>query len=333
MVPNMVPNMARRLAVTVATFAIAGSAFARTGALKLIPNDAVSVGVIRVADMRNSPLSSTLFQQTDRISSHGDGQMFLEDAGLQPAKDVDLVVVATSPAQNLGTEAEVLVAVDGRFNVDRLSAALVKRGAVARNGYFVLPEKEASQGKRGVVAFPDGSLALIGSESAVAQALESRATGGTTFLTASGLGREVARIDKHATAWAVVDVPRAARLAHVPQVGSHSQQGQALQSAMKSVSTLVMWATDAGDSLKFGGIGVAHDEETLQLLEDTIRGGLAAMRLASQDNSPELVSVLRKFEVSHTADTVQVTGSIPADMLKSFIAKHHMEEKHHMETK
>lgn len=317
--------MVRRLAViTVALLAITGSAFARNDALSLVPNDAITVGVVRLSDMRSSPLSSILFQQTDKISANGDAQMFLTETGLQPSKDVDVLVVSTSPVTTLGSDADVLVAADGRFNVDRLTAALVKRGAVRKGNYFLLPEKGSETGsKRGAVAFPDSTLALAGSEAAVIEALQSRASGGTTFLTASGLGMEVKRIDPHATAWAVVDVARASRITGGPHVPSSNQSAAALQTAMKNVSTVALWATDTGDSLKLGGVGVTSDPETLQLLEDTIRGALAAMRLAVQDKAPDLVTILRKFDVSHTSDTVQVSGTIPADALKTYVTSHH----------
>lgn len=315
--------MKRHLLLFAAVLLVALPLFAKNDALSLIPNDAVTVGVVKLADLRQSPLATTLFKQTDAVSSNGDAEKFLEDAGLQPSKDIDVLVVSTSPKTNLGDEAEVLVAADGRFNVDRLSAALTKRGAVKKNGYFVLPKEASEHGKQGVVAFPDSHLALIGSEAAVSEALASRANGGTTFFAASGLGRDVSRIDSHATAWAIVDVPRASRLTNSPQVPSKGAQAEALASAIKNVSTVAIWATDGGDALKLGAFGITHDADTLQLIEDTLRGMLAAMRLAVQDKSPEMVNVLRKFDVSHTSDTVQIVGSVPAETLKSFVAKQH----------
>jgi hypothetical protein len=314
--------MKRHLLLFAAALLLALPLFAKNDALSLVPNDAVTVGVVKLADLRNSPLAATLFKQTDAVSSNGDAEKFLEDAGLQPSKDIDVLVVSTSPKTNLGDEAEVLVAADGRFNVERLSAALTKRGAVQKNGYFLLP-KEANNHGKGAVAFPDSHLALIGSEAAVTEALTNRANGGTTFFAASGLGRDVSRIDSHATAWAIVDVPRAQRLTNSPHVPSKNAQAEALASAIKNVSTVALWATDSGDALKLGAFGITHDADTLQLIEDTLRGMLAAMRLAVQDKSPDMVNVLRKFDVSHTADTVQIVGSVPAETLKSFVAKQH----------
>jgi hypothetical protein len=290
--------------------------------MSLIPNDSVSVGVVRLADMRSSPLSAALFAQTAHISNDDDAMAFLRDAGLQPTKDVDVVVFATSPRTNLGSEADFLIAADGRFNVERLTTALVSRGAVkktsAHGAYFRMPEK-SGETHQGVVAFPDAHLALIGSEAAVLEALASRATGGTTFATSTGLGRDMARIDAHATAFVLVDVPRAQRITGAPKLGGAN--AQALGTALKNVSTVALWATDSGDSLKLNAIGLSSDSETLGLVEDTLRGALSAMRLAVQEKSPELVSTLRRFTVTRTDSSVSISGSVPAETFKTWVAK------------
>ncbi|HKS26061.1 MAG TPA: hypothetical protein VJZ76_24935 [Thermoanaerobaculia bacterium] len=313
----------KRLLLAAALVALAvPAAFAKNDALSLVPNEAVSVGVVRLSDLRTSPLGSTLFRETDKISTDGDAEKFLRDAGLKPTQDIDVIVVATTPRTTLGSDAEVLVALDGRFDVARLTNALTSRGAVKKGGYYVLPEEHVQRdNQKGVVAFPDAHLALIGSETAVARALTARAAGGTTWLGASALGRDVARIDPKATAWAVVDVQRAKRIVGAPKMSSGSPQAAAINSALKSVSTVALWATDNGDSLKLGAFGLSSDTETLGLLEDTLRGALSAMRLAVQDKEPQLVGVLRKFTVARTNDSVTITGSVPAETFKNWSAK------------
>jgi len=315
----------KKLFLTAALLALAPFAFARTDAMGLVPNDAVSVGVVKLAELRTSPLSGALFQQTAHATMDGDAATFLTDAGLQPSKDIDVVVFATSPRSNLGTEADVLIALDGRFNVERLGSALTSRGAVKKDGYFLLPEKESGGKHRPVVAFPDAHLALIGSENAVIEALASRAQGGTSFFTASGLGRDLSRVDPKATAWVLIDVTRAQRIVGAPKIHTDSAPGAAVASALKSVSTVALWATDTGDQLKLGAFGLSRDAETLGLLEDTLRGALSAMRLAVQDKSPELVSTLRRFTVSRNDDSVTVSGTVPAETFRTWAAKHQHE--------
>jgi hypothetical protein len=308
--------------------ALVPAAFAATGdALSLVPTDAVSVGVVKISDVRSSALAMSLLQQTNHVSSDTDAEQFLREAGLQPMKDVDLVMIATSPKTTLGKEADLLIAADGRFNPERLGSALVTRGAVKKstpNGsYYALPEKAREDGHNdGVVAFPDAHLALIGTEAAVIEALNARANGGTSFTTASGLGREMARIDAKASAWAIVDVARAQRLVGAPRVNASSAPGMAIVGALRGVSTVALWATDAGDSLKLGAFGLARDADTLQLVEDTLRGALAAMRLAVQEKEPDMVSVLRRFSVSRNDDSVTITGSVPAETFKNFASQH-----------
>src|SRR5258708_38231463 len=196
------------VALAILALALAPAAFARNDAMSLVPNNSVSVGVVRLVDMRSSPLSAALFAQTAHITNDSDSEKFLTESGLQPTKDVDVVVFATSPRTNLGSDADFLIAADGRFNVDRLTSALVARGAVkkssAHGAYFVMPAKSGDS-HQGVIAFPDSHLALIGSEAAVIEALATRAAGGTSFATASGLGRDMARVDPHATAFVLVD--------------------------------------------------------------------------------------------------------------------------------
>jgi len=238
----------KKLLAAAAIAALALPALAKNDALSLVPNDAVSVGVVKLADLRSSPLGSELFKQTDEVSTNGDAAKFLAEAGLRPTQDVDVIVVSTVARTALAQEADVLVALDGRFNVDRLTAALTSRGATAKGGYYLLPEKNESH--RGAVAFPDSHLALVGSEAAVANALKSRAAGGTSFFTASGLGREASRVDPHATAWALVDVQRATRLTGSPRMPARNPSAAAINSAVKNVSTVGLWATDGGDAMK-----------------------------------------------------------------------------------
>ncbi len=65
--------------------------------LSLVPEKAVAVGMVQLSDLRNSPVTGRLFNDTDRITSDGDAARFMEEAGIEPAKDVDTVVVAVSP--------------------------------------------------------------------------------------------------------------------------------------------------------------------------------------------------------------------------------------------
>lgn len=318
--------LVRSLAVMVALALMAAPASAKDDALSLVPANAVAVGMIKLNDLRTSPLSSVLLQHTDKMTGDGEAEKFLTDAGLSPLKDVDVLVVATAPRTALGSEADVVVLAEGRFNAERLTNALIARGAVKSGGYLLMPEeKNDSDDDRPAIAFPSNSLVIAGNEPAVAAALAARTAGGTGFRGRTGLGMDLSRIDRGATAWALVDVVRAQRLGNgggKVDTGK-GQSAAALQAALKSVTTFAVWATDKGDSLELGAFGLSNDAETLVLLEDTVRGALSAMRLAVKEKAPEMVSVLRSFDVTRKADSIRVEGSIPASTLRQMMAKKH----------
>ena len=312
-------RLIRTLAILVAAASLALPATAKEDALSLVPADAVTVGMVRLADMRTSPLSSLLFQHVDRMSMDGEAEKFLLEAGIQPTQDVDILVVATSPRTTLGSEPNVLVIAEGRFQPGRLAAAIVARGGVKKAGYIMLPE---SEGEPGGVAFLSSSLAIAGNERSVVNALAARANGGTGFVDRGALAMDLGRIDPAATAWAIIDVPRAARLANAGSINTGSgQPGAVLQAALKSVSTIAVWARDTGDTLELGATGLSNDAETLVLLEDAVRGVLAALRIAASEKAPEMVSVLRRFDVDRKSESITVEGSIPAASIRELMAK------------
>lgn len=312
----------RTLAVLVAAATLALPASAKDDALSLVPANAVTVGMIRLADMRTSPLSSLLFQHIDRMSTDGEAERLLLEAGLQPLQDVDALTVATSPRSSLGSEPDVLVIAEGRFQPERLAAVLVSRGAVKKGAYLLIAQPTESDDEPGAVAFLSSSLVIAGNERSVVNALAARANGGTGFASRSALAMDFGRIDRAATAWAILDVPRAARLAKGGTIDTgNGKSGAVLQAALKSVSTVAVWAKDTGDALQLGATGLSNDAETLQLLEDAIRGALAAMRIVVKDEAPEMVSVLRRFDVDRKSDSITLEGTIPATMIRELMAK------------
>jgi hypothetical protein len=303
--------------------AIALPAAAKDDALSLVPANAATVGVLHLAEMRSSPLSSTLFAHLDQVTADGEAAEFLLDAGVQPLKDVDTLVVATAPRTNLGPETDILVIAEGRFQPERLAAALVARGAVKKNGYIVLPDPtRGHDGETGAAAFVSSSLAIAGNERSVVNALAAHANGGTGFTSRGILASRFDLVDRGATAWAIIDVPRAARLAKGGTLDTGAgQSGNVLQAALKSVSTVALWAKDTGATLEVGGTGISDDVETLELLEDAIRGALAALRVVAHDKAPGMVPALRRFDVDRKPGSIRVEGSIPAAALRDLMAR------------
>jgi hypothetical protein len=303
--------------------------------LSLVPADAASVAVIRLSDLRESPLAGKLFSGADHMTTDGDAARFLEEAQLDPKKDVDTVVVAGRPSSGQHGS-PTLALFEGRFDPERLAAAAQKRGAVRKTSsagdYFLLPAKHGNDEEHpGAAAFVSSSLVIAGTESAVIQALADRRSGGTGFASGAGLGHQLKRVDRDASVWALVDVARypavARRSAHVHASGeANGEPAMALMGAMKSVSLVAVQAKARGDALELSATGLSSDAETRQLLEDSLRGVMAMWRLAVQDKQPELVAVLRKFTVSSDSETVSIRGTLPGSALRALSQKRHTDE-------
>ena len=313
------------LAATAALLALPALAARRSDeALSLVPVDAAAVGVIHWNALRASPLGAKLFSETDHLTANGDAARFMEEARLNPKEDVDTIVIAGSPASKDEGQSSGLVVFEGRFDTSRLSAALVARGGVRRSTpdgeYFLLPEKsEERHGKPGAVAFASAHLVIAGDEASVVAALSRRSSGGADFASRTTLGRQFSRISPDASAWALVDVKR------FPMGrASEKSTGQAgeVLAAMKSVSAVAIQATVKGDGMEVAAAGVADDEETRQLLEDSIRGVVAMWRLAVQEKSPEAVAMLRRFKIGNDGQAVTIRGSLTGDFLRSLSEKH-----------
>lgn len=297
--------------------------------LLLIPGDSVSVGCVRLSDLRRSPLADGLFRDLDEAHVDGDAARFLAEAGLRPSEDVDAVWFALLPAPAEGSDSSGLVVFEGRFDQARLASAVALRGATRRMApggeSWLLPRKEGEKGKGGAVAFLDRHVVLAGTPDAVAKVLAARAAGGSGFGAGSGLGRQLSRVEPGASAWFLVDMTRFPKArAAMPRARARAE-GDArpvatLISAMKSVTLLAGSARASGDSLKLTVTGLSPDAETRENLEDSLRGVLAIFRMAVQDRKPELVPVLRKFKVERDREGVTVSGRLPAEAVKSLAA-------------
>lgn len=294
--------------------------------LALVPADASSVAMLRWSDLRSSPLGQQVFAQMDGVSADGDGSRFLRDTGLNPREDIDTMVLSMTKTGE-GSD-DVLVVFEGRFDSNRIGSALLARNAVLEKGpngsYYRLPAESSGHGRPGGVAVVNPGLMLAGTESAVVAALARKESGGAGGLMAGqGLGKQLSRVDAGASAWALVDLsklPASALNGSRHSTGSADDASRAVMGAMKSVSLAVLQATVHGDSVDVSAFGLTSDAENRSLLQDSLRGVLAMWRLAVQDKSPEIVSVLRGFKIEDDGEGVSIKGTLPGSFLRTLSA-------------
>lgn len=309
-------------------FALAAGTAAAAGsdeALALVPTDAASVGIVRLDALRANPLAARLFAETDDIATHGDAAKFMEETGLRPKQDVDLVVVAGLQPHESRAGMKGLVLFEGRFDPARLEAAMESRGAVRKRSphgdYLSLEGRHQSGGQPAAVAFVSRRLLIAGSPAAVLRALADRAAGGSGFLRGEGIGRHLPRVPGDASAWAMVDATRYPLASGRSHGSRNGDAAAALVGAMKSVSLFVFHATGRGDSVELSATGLSPDGETRELLEDALRGVVAMWRLAVHEKSPDLVPILRKFDIERDDEGVTISGTLPGSVVRKLVAE------------
>jgi len=288
--------------------------------LALVPADAATVAVMKWSELRQTPLGARVFRDLDHISGDDDAARFLEETGLTPREDIDTIILAMTPGAK-GSKDSGMVMFEGRFDPARIAKALDSRKANLRNSpageYWVLKERGDEPG---AVAIVNRGFIICGSEATVVATLARRESGGDGGLTSGqGIGKYLSRIDRDASAWALVDVTRFPGARR--EDSSDGEPSHALFSAMKSVSMVALEATVKSDGIAFAATGLTADAESRDLLEDALRGMLAMWRLAMQEKSPELVSVIRRFQIDNDSDGVSIRGMLPSGFLESLAAK------------
>ncbi|HVN76127.1 MAG TPA: hypothetical protein VMT19_07405 [Thermoanaerobaculaceae bacterium] len=290
--------------------------------LHLVPSDAQAIVAIDSATLRAHPLvQSWLERQHAWMATDETLKRFLDDAGLDPVRDVDLLLVAASGE---GGEMSGVVFLVGRYDPAALGSALTARGAspieVAGTPAFRLPDSGRC-GAPAVLVQRSQNLVIVGDETAVAATLA--APHAVPPLIAAELA--AGSVDLKAPFWMAATVPanlrrRAGEAAdHVHGEGSEPVRGALLASGTVQ-KILIRGYLD--DSLRLVGTAVADTAENAGLLRDTAKGILAAARLHAQDACPELVDVLRNVDLSVDGAVLSGTGSVPIALLEKLAAAH-----------
>jgi hypothetical protein len=289
--------------------------------IALVPADAGTVAVLHWNELKKTPLGERVLADMDHVSGDDDAVRFFHETGLTPGEDIDTIVVAMAPSGS-GRSGSGLVMFEGRFDLARISGALTSRGAALQpspaGDFYRLPRR-GGDGEGGAVALVNRNLIVCGSEDAVPAALARRESGGEGGLGSGvGLGKQLSRVDRDSSAWALVDLTRFPRHdAAASDSAGASEPQRAVIGAMRSVSVLALQATVHGDGLDFQASGVAGSAEDRDNLVDALKGVLAMWRMAVQDKSPELLPVIRKFQVDSDGDAVTIRGSLPGTFLRA----------------
>lgn len=308
------------LTLALATVAVAATAAPPTVSelTARLPEAADMVVGSDAAVLRAHPLAQDWLRQhrTDWADADTEASAFLREAGLDPMRDVDSMVVAAITRQE---QPGWLALFGGRFDAVSLAAALQKRGVAAvQLGSHTAYRLRTEGTERSALVHVSDELVTLGDEASVAESLAGR-NRGSTLLSGEVAARHV---DPTAHFWIVANVPegagsamgRATRPEHDGPIHDALLASGAVQRVALQVNMT--------DALRVQGCAVADTAENAELLRDAVKGAVAAMRLQAQSRVPELVNVLRDVEIRQSGVEVSGTATIPVTLLERLISDH-----------
>lgn len=291
--------------------------------LHSVPAGAQAVIAVDSAALRTHPkVQEWLLRHQSWTGADQDLRQFLSDAGLDPVRDVDAMVVAVLRD---GGETGAVALFSGRYDPASLAVALVKQGAqpftLGAHRAYRLPSSGHHSDETAVLVQPSPELVIVGEGSAVQAAIA------PPHAVIPLIESEIAagHIDPRAPFWVVAVVPAEAReKAGEVSEHVHGEGSESVRSVVFASGAVQRVAGQAflDESLRFSGVAVADTSENAELLRDAVKGAIAAARLHAQGQAPELVNVLREIVVRVAGTDLSVSGAVPLALLEKLAAEH-----------
>jgi hypothetical protein len=240
-----------------------------------------------------------------------------EKTGLNPARDVDQIVVAGTGGPGKGSPGLALAL--GRFDLYKIGRTLETEGKV--NGHnvdgvsvYVFKEEDAGSV---ALAFLDESSLLFGPRSQVEAAVASRTRGEAPFKKNTVLMGLVEKVRPGSTFWMVGDQSLLAGMpTSVPAPGASGDGATVSLPALKSLTV----TGDLDPQVSLSITGDAVDELAAKNLADVVRGFVALMSLQAQQK-PELQRLASAVTVATEANRVLISARIPYEVLDALQAR------------
>lgn len=241
-----------------------------------------------------------------------------EKTGLDPARDVDQIVIVGTPSASKGSPG--LAMVFGRFDTYKLGRALETEGKVSGQnvaGVSVYAFKDKEEKGAVALAFLDENVLLFGPQDKVESAVTSRTRGEVPLKANATLMGLVEKVRPGSTFWMVGDQSLLAGMpTSVPAPGASAGGASVNLPALKSLTV----TGDLDPQVSLAVTGEAADETAAKNLADVVRGFVALMSLQAQQK-PELQQLASAFTVATEQNRVLVNARVPYELLDALRPK------------
>lgn len=276
--------------------------------LQYIPADAALVAYANVRDVMNSQFRQRF---KDIEPSQSDKNQFEEKTGLNFEQDIDSVVAAVMPKDNLANNpaGAFLILARARYQPARIEALALEHGAQISEyqGKRLITHQEANAANDAkhddmAVGFVEADLVAFGSVATVKASIDAHREN-RNVVSNNDMMKLVNEID-NANAWAVGRFDAIAGKAGLPAE---------IAAQMPAIS----WFSAAGH-INGGVSGTfkaeTKDEATAQNLRDVMRGFLAMAKMQA-GSKPGMQQLADSLILSGDGKTVALAFSIPSEVL------------------
>jgi len=231
-----------------------------------------------------------------------------EKTGLNPARDLDQIVVAGTGVSGTTGVAVAL----GQFDLYKLGRAIETNGKARGTSYEGVTVYNFSEESKPLsIALVDESTLVFGPADQVTQALASRTRGEAPLKTNAALMARVEAIRPGSTFWMVGDQSLLASLpTSIPAPGATAGAGSISLPALTGLTV----TGDLDPQVSLAVTGEARDAAAAKNLADVVRG-LVAMASLQAAQKPELQQLASAVSVTTEENRVLVSARIPYETL------------------
>lgn len=277
-------------------------------AFKSVPSDCQFVLGINVPRLVASSFYSKILQERQTAGQIGSNlAAFIEQTGVDPARDISYLVMAAHSGEK--TKPEGLVIVAGNFDRNKITGYIRSKASPSELEYggvsvLMLPEQKVNGTKSGI-AFLSGHEIALGDLESLKAAVDTRAGGKKNILSNAGMVSLLNGIDFNEMFWFAGDAASVLRRSPLPApVGPNALSMQSIVGTFNIADNVVGKIT-----------ATAVDSDSAAKLADVIRG-LKAFGQLSEDQNPDLKLLLNGVTVTQNAAQVSLSLNIPGDLIK-----------------
>ena len=273
---------------------IPGARAADSSLLRLAPADSEALVGINIRQILASDFGKMVMAQAT-APGHPEVKAFSDQAGFDPMRDLDEVLIAAPAKQN----PNALFLLRGKFDVAKLSQLAVlggMKGADYKGVHIMV--KTGQQGGFSAVAVMDPSLIVGGDEAGVRAFVDRHGQGGGLGAAIAAKANEASKANDN---WMVV---HAAPSAFAPQGGNPGAAGKVMESIEQ-----------ASLGVKFGSDIVIWVHAVTRTPEDAA-GLVSALQFfssmaASQKGNPQTAAMLQRLKIGSEGNTAKISITVP----------------------